>query len=344
MRYKMFGNTGLKVSQLCLGTMTFGTAWGWGSDREESRVIFDSFLEAGGNFIDTANRYTEGESEQYLGEFIQGQRDALVIASKYTLHNGMNQPNLAGNSRKNMIQSVEKSLKRLRTDYLDILWLHAWDALTPVEEVMRAFDDLVRAGKVMYIGISDTPAWLVSRANTLAELRGWTSFAGLQVEYSLIERTPERDLMPMADAFGMCVTAWSPLASGILTGKYNTEDPDYKRDWAKARVNETKLRISAEVVAIAKEIGHTPAQVAINWVRQQAPLMIPIIGARKLSQLDDNMRCLDFKLEEEHLERLDQVSAISLGFPHEFLADAYVKEGIYANTWDKIDKTGIRRN
>ncbi len=343
MRYKLFGNTGLKVSELCLGTMTFGTAWGWGSDRDHSREIFHTFLDAGGNFIDTANRYTEGESETYLGEYIQGLRDEIVLASKYTLHNGMNKPNLAGNSRKNMVQSVEKSLKRLQTDYLDILWLHAWDSLTPIEEVMRAYDDLVRAGKVLYIGISDTPAWVVSRANTLAELRGWTAFAGLQIEYSLIERTPERELLPMARAFGLTVTPWSPLGAGILTGKFNSANPDNKREWVKDRIDDRKLAIAAEVIAVAQEIEKSPSQVALNWIREQDRDMVPILGARKKEQLLDNLGCLEFTLPEEALRRLDQVSQIKLGFPHDFLADEYVKEGIYSNTWHRIDKPQ-RRN
>lgn len=343
MRYKLFGNTGLKVSELCLGTMTFGTAWGWGSDRAQSRAVFQSYLDAGGNFIDTANRYTEGESETYLGEFIQGLREELVLATKYTLHNGMDRPNLAGNSRKNLVQSVEKSLSRLQTDYLDILWLHCWDSLTPVEEVLRGFDDLVRAGKILYAGISDTPAWIVSRANTLAELRGWTSFAGLQVEYSLIERTPERDLLPMARAFGMTVTPWSPLAGGILTGKYNTQDPDYKRDWVKARVDDHKMGIAAEVRRIAQNCGASPAQTALAWVRAQGPDMVPILGARTPEQLQDNLACLDISLSQEDLASLDRVSRIPLGFPHDFLADDYVKEGIYANTWASIDRP-LRRN
>src|SRR5258708_4363151 len=218
MRFKLLGNSGLRVSELCLGTMTFGEDWGWGSSKEESRQVYDAFIEAGGNFIDTANIYTNGTSERLLGEFIADARARIVLATKYTNSAAVNDANSGGNHRKNMVQALEASLKRLKTDYIDLYWLHIWDSLTPIEETMRAFDDLVRAGKILYAGISDAPAWVVSRANTLAELRGWTPFVGLQIEYSLIERTPERDLLPMARALDIGVTAWSPLAGGVLTG------------------------------------------------------------------------------------------------------------------------------
>ena len=219
MRYKLLGKSGLRVSELCLGTMTFGEDWGWGSPRDESRKVYDAFLEAGGNFIDTANVYTNGTSERFLGEFMSGHRDRVVLATKYSNAAPGNDPNAAGNHRKSMMQSVEASLKRLKTDYIDLYWLHIWDQITPIEEVMRAFDDLVRQGKILYAGVSDMPAWVVAKANTLAELRGWTPFVGLQIEYSLIERTPERELLPMAADLGLGVTAWSPLAGGMLTGK-----------------------------------------------------------------------------------------------------------------------------
>jgi aryl-alcohol dehydrogenase-like predicted oxidoreductase len=224
MQYKLLGKSGLRVSELCLGTMTFGEDWGWGSSKEESQRIYDVFREVGGNFIDTANVYTNGTSEKFLGEFIADQRDTVVLATKYTNGFGDKNPNGSGNQRKNMVQSVEASLKRLNTDYIDVLWLHIWDFMTPAEEVMRAFDDLVRAGKVLYIGVSDAPAWVVSQCNTLAELRGWTQFIGLQIEYSLIQRTPERELLPMARTLDIGVTAWSPLASGWLTGKYTKDN------------------------------------------------------------------------------------------------------------------------
>src|ERR1700733_3753103 len=221
MRYKLLGNSGLRVSELCLGTMTFGEDWGWGSSPEESRKVYDTFLEAGGNFIDTANIYTSGTSERLLGEFMQGQRERIVLATKYTNAAPGTDPNAAGNHRKNMVQAVEASLKRLKTDYIDLYWLHLWDQITPVEEVMRAFDDLIRQGKVLYVGVSDAAAWWIAQANTLAQLRGWSPFVGLQIEYSLIERTVERELIPMAKAMNIGVTAWSPLAGGMLTGKYH---------------------------------------------------------------------------------------------------------------------------
>ena len=202
MRYKLLGKSGLRVSELALGTMTFGEEWGWGASKEECHKMFDAYAHAGGNFIDTANRYTEGTAERIVGELIAADRAHFVLASKYTLKMRNGDPNYCGNHRKNMVQSLEASLKRLHTDYLDMFWVHAWDFLTPVEEVMRGLDDLVRAGKVLYIGISDTPAWVVAQANTLADLRGWTSFIGIQAQYSLIERTPERELLPMARALG----------------------------------------------------------------------------------------------------------------------------------------------
>src|ERR1700722_14945735 len=212
MRYKLLGRSGLRVSELCLGTMTFGEDWGWGSSKEESRKVYDAFLEAGGNFIDTANVYTNGTSEKLLGEFMAGHRDRIVLATKYTNAAPGNDPNAAGNHRKSMMRAVEASLKRLKTDYIDLYWLHLWDQITPVEEVMRAFDDLVRQGKMLYVGVSNAAAGWIAPANPLAQLRGCSPFVGLQIEYSLIERTVERELIPMAKAMNIGVTAWSPLA------------------------------------------------------------------------------------------------------------------------------------
>src|SRR6202522_2151178 len=219
MKHRLLGKSGLRISEASLDTMTFGDEWGWGSPKAESQKVYEAYREAGGNFIDTANFYTGGTSEKFLGEFMQGHRDSVVLATKYSNAAPGNDPNAAGNHRKSMMQAVEASLKRLQTDYIDLYWVHIWDEITPIEEVMRAFDDLVRQGKILYAGVSDMPAWVVARGNTLAELRGWTSFVGLQIEYSLIERTPERDLLPMAADLGLGVTAWSPLAGGILTGK-----------------------------------------------------------------------------------------------------------------------------
>lgn len=337
MLYKLFGKSGLRVSELCLGTMTFGTEWGTGADKEESKKIFDAFVEKGGNFIDTANRYTEGTSEKWLGEFIASQRDYFVLATKYTLYDNRKDPNASGNHRKNMRRSVEESLKRLQTDYIDLLWLHMWDFTTSVEEVMRSLDDLVSAGKVHYIGISDTPAWVVSQANTLATLRGWEAFVGLQIEYSLIQRTPERDLIPMAKHFGLAITPWSPLGAGMLTGKYNdTIDKDGRLTENSRKINEKNRQIARKVTEIAQKLGHTPAQVALNWLRSQDEQIIPILGARKLSQIEDCLGCLHFELPNEMLQELNEISAIELGFPHDFLAYPTVQEVLFGDNAKKI--------
>jgi aryl-alcohol dehydrogenase-like predicted oxidoreductase len=248
--------------------------------------------------------------------------------------------NAVGNHRKNMVQAVEASLKRLNLDYIDLLWLHAWDFTTPVEEVMRSFDDLVHQGKILYIGISDAPVWIIAQANTIAQFRGWTPFIGLQIEYSLVERTPERDLLPMANAFDIGVTAWSPLGAGILTGKYNQPEPADGRlsnPNTSRPVTEKQLAIAQAAVDIAKEIGKTPAQVALNWLQQQPASVIPIIGSRKLSQLQDNMDCLTFQLTPEQMQRLNDVSAIELGFPHDFLKGDTVQNFAFAGTISQID-------
>ena len=340
MRYKLLGRSGLRVSELCLGTMTFGEDWGWGASKDESRRIFDTFAEAGGNFLDTANKYTEGSSERMVGEFVGAERERFVVATKYSLNTRAGDPNGGGNHRKNMVQAVEASLKRFNTDYIDLYWLHVWDAMTPVEEVMRALDDLVRAGKVLYVGISDTPAWRVSQANTLADLRGWTPFVALQIEYSLIERTPERDLIPMARAFGLTVTPWSPLGQGILSGKYNTKDGAGERrlEDNHHRLSERNLNIAQNVVDVAAETGRSPSQVALAWLRAQGPDMIPILGARKLSQFQDNLACVDVTLTEEQLSWLNESSAIALGFPHDFLSSPGVRDFAHGGTYDLIDR------
>ena len=338
MRYKLFGRSGLRVSELALGTMTFGEEWGWGSTKEESKKVFDAYANAGGNFIDTANRYTEGTSEEYVGDFISGDRDHFVVATKYTLFTRRDDPNFSGNHRKNMMRSVEESLKRLKTDHIDLYWLHAWDYTTPVDEVMRGLDDLIQSGKVLYIGISDTPAWIISQANTLAELRGWNRFTGLQVQYSLVERAIERELLPMARAFDMAVTPWAVLGSGVLTGKFNKkENTEGTRVEMSGGPDEQKLKIAEKVIEVADEIGVTPSQVAISWVLSQKGIMIPILGARTEKQLEDNLKSLDVKLTKEQLTKLDEASKIELGFPHDFLEGDIVKDIIFGGTQDKID-------
>jgi len=330
--YRLLGSSGLRVSPLALGTMTFGTDWGWGADRDEARRIFDAYVDRGGNFIDSANRYTEGTSERFVGEFAEGRRDRLVIATKYSVPTRDGDPNSGGNHRRSMVRSVEDSLRRLRTDYIDLLYLHVWDGTTPVEEILRAMDDLVRSGKVVYVGISDTPAWQVARMRAIADLRGWAPLIALQVEYSLIERTVERELIPMARELGLGVIPWSPLASGVLTGKYgradvNGSDPSAepggtRREIALASgaLTERGLRIAGAVSAVAAEIGVTPSRVALAWTLLNPAVTAPIVGARTLAQLEDNLGALEVELPAEQRARLEEASAIELGFPHDFVA------------------------
>ena len=342
LRYRLLGNSGLRVSEAALGTMTFGEDWGWGSSKDEARKVYDAFREAGGNFIDTANLYTNGTSESLLGEFMQGHRQSVVLATKYTNANPGTDPNAAGNHRKSMMQAVEGSLKRLRTDYIDLYWVHIWDQLTPVEEVMRGLDDLVRQGKVLYVGISDTPAWWIAQANTLAYLRGWSPFVGLQIEYSLIERTVERELVPMAKAFGLGVTAWSPLSGGVLTGKYHgtasSEPGRMNSDMMKQFLPEEQRtgRIVATVKKIALEIGCSMAQVALAWLRTRPVPVIPILGARKLSQLQDNLASFDLTLNEDQIKTLDESSRIDLGFPYELYSKEFPRAIAYGGLRDRI--------
>lgn len=333
MRYALLGKSGLRVSELCLGTMTFGEDWGWGAPREECQRVFDAFAEAGGNFIDTANNYTNGSSEMLVGEFTRAERDHFVIATKYTLSEHATDPNFGGNHRKNMRRSVEGSLRRLGTDYIDLLWLHMWDGMTPIDEVMRALDDLVRAGKVLYVGISDTPAWVVAQANTLADLRGWSRFVAYQGEYSLASRAPERDILPMAQAMEMSFLPWGILEGGQLTGKYNAPSDEAKRS---RDANEGIKQLASVLMEVAKETGHTPSQIAINWVRQKPYKIIPILGARTEKQLRDNLGCLEFELSEEQVERLNLASPIDFGFPHSFLASDHVRGLIFGKTFAQI--------
>jgi aryl-alcohol dehydrogenase-like predicted oxidoreductase len=336
MKYKLLGRSGLRVSELSLGTMTFGTEWGWGCDFETSKQVFEAYANAGGNFLDTANRYTEGTSEKFVGEFIKADRDHFVVATKYTLFDRKGDPNYAGNHRKNMMRSVHESLKRMETDYIDLFWVHMWDATTPVDEVMRGLDDLVSSGKVHYIGISDTPAWIVSQANTLADLRGWSPFVALQIEYSLIQRAPERDLLPMAKALDLAVTPWGAIAGGALSGKYLKNETGRVPEHS-IRRNDRSNTIAEAVVKVAEKLGITPTQVAINWVRQKNQVMIPIIGARKLEQIQDSLKCLDFTLPEDALAELNEVSKIELGFPHDFLASDGVKDVAFGGTFNQIE-------
>ncbi|MGH7576724.1 MAG: aldo/keto reductase [Longimicrobiales bacterium] len=341
--YRLLGRSGLRVSPLCLGAMTFGSDWGWGAGADESRRIFDAYVDRGGNFIDTANQYTNGTSEQLLGEFAEGKRERLVIATKYTLTTRAGDPNSGGNHRKSMVRSVEQSLTRLKTDRIDLLYLHAWDDTTPVEEILRGMDDLVRSGKVLYVGISDTPAWQVARMQAIADLRGWSPLIALQIEYNLIERTVERDLIPMARELGLGVIPWSPLASGVLTGKYSRADlpsGDASADPAGTRKNvaasnasltERGLAIAEAVGDVAREVGKSPAQVALAWTLLNPAVVSPIVGARTAAQLEENLHALDVSLSDEQRAHLDAVSAIELGFPHDFLKRPMVRQVMFGD-------------
>ncbi len=319
MKYRLFGNSGLRVSELALGAMTFGTE-DWGADQVESRRVYDGFREAGGNFIDTANIYSGGRSERFLGEFMAEERERIVLATKFTGATRRRDVNASGNNRKNMMDAVHASLTRLGTDYIDLYWVHMRDIMTPIEEVMRGLDDLVFQGKVLYVGISDTPAWEVARANTLASLRGWTPFVGLQIRYSLLDRAVERELLPMAREPDLAVTPWDTLGSGVLTGKYNREAATKGRASLRGLVKDRDLTIAGEVIKIAEKIGRTPAQVALAWVRMGEGVVIPLVGAKTRDQLDDNLGCLEFELDPTDKAALDEASHIELGFPHEFLA------------------------
>ncbi|MCL6407116.1 aldo/keto reductase [Dickeya dadantii] len=327
MHYTTFGrNTGLRVSELALGTGNFGTRWGYGSEKEEAKQVFDRYTNAGGNFIDTADAYQFGQSEQMVGEFIAAERDHFVVATKYTLSAmpdaGISQ---TGNSRKNMISSVENSLKRLKTDRIDLLWAHFDDQLTPLEEIVRTFDDLIRAGKIQYAGLSNFPAWRIARADTMAELRGWSRIAGIQVEYSLAQRTAERELLPMAEALGLAATLWSPLGGGLLTGKYRHSSEGRLQGFGGRLVHiERDTTLLDEVIAVSQEQQRQPLHIAIAWLRQKAAhsstSLIPILGSRTLNQLDDTLVALEVTLSDEQMARLDNASAVSLGTPHDQIA------------------------
>ena len=342
MKYKLLGNSGLRVSEASLGTMTFGEDWGWGSAKDEAQNIYETYREAGGNFIDTANVYTNGTSEKFVGEFIRGHRESVVVATKYSNAASGNDPNASGNQRKSMMQALEASLKRLQTDYIDLYWVHIWDGITPVEEVMRGLDDIVRQGKVLYVGISDAPAWWIAQANTLAELRGWTQFTGLQIEYNLMARTVERELTPMAKALNLGVLAWSPLANGVLTGKYHgagqADNGRMNNAAIKAFLPEEQrwAGIISAVKSVAEQVGRSMAQVALAWLLHQTVPVIPIIGARKLSQLQDNLASLDLELTAEQLKSLDGASRIDLGFPQSIYAKEMVRGFRYGGVWDRL--------
>ncbi len=323
--YRLLGRSGLRVSPLTLGAMTFGVAAGtWGSTPEEAQAMVDMYVDQGGNFIDTANFYGQmGGSEEWLAPMIAARRNSLVISTKYSLTMRTGDPNASGNHRKNMVHSVEDSLRRLGTDYIDLYYLHMWDFRTPVDEILRAFDDLVRAGKVLYIGLSDTPAWQASRMQAIAELRGWSQFCALQISYSLTERTVERELFPMAREMGMGVCPWSPLGGGVLSGKYTRADLTAEIDYGSrkgqnvlsGRLSEHALDVADVVAEVAKELGCTSAQVALAWTLLDPAVCSPVLGARTSAQLADNLGALGIALDAEHVARLAAISAAEPVFP-----------------------------
>lgn len=335
--YRQLGRSGLRVSPLALGTATFGNDWGWGAEQDEARRLFDLYVERGGNFIDTAVTYTDGTSERMLGEFARGRRDSLVLATKYSTLRTPHDPNSGGASRKSLFGAVETSLRQLGTDYIDLLYLHVWDPTTPVEEILRGLDDLVQQGKVLYVAISNAPAWQIARMQTVADLRGWSPLVALQLEYNLVERTGERDLIPMAQELGLGTVLWSPLAGGVLTGKYSRQDltagapsgtgESVRKDFnvALGGVTERSLTIVDTVKEIASELGRTPAQIGLAWALRQPGVTAPIIGARTSGQLQENLGALEVDLDASHLARLNEVSAIEPGFPHAMLASDHIR-------------------
>ncbi|GAA4605566.1 aldo/keto reductase [Actinoallomurus liliacearum] len=321
MRYRTLGGSGLRVPELILGAMTFGEQGGVGAPLPECRRMLDLDAEAGGNMIDTAVNYRGGASEEFLGELLRGRRESFVLGTKYSVSRNPADPNAAGNHRKNLRASLETSLRRLRTDHVDVYWVHMWDRDTPIEETMRALDDAVQAGKVLYVGISDAPAWVVARANTLAQWHGWSPFIGLQVPYSLLQRDVERELLPMAEALGIGVTAWSPLGGGVLSGKYTRPDGTAARGRLSAdSLSERDHAVARVVQEVADGLGTTPSQVAIAWVMSRSRAVHPIVGARDVDQLRDNLAAADLVLPPEAVTRLEEATGFTLGFPGDFIA------------------------
>jgi aryl-alcohol dehydrogenase-like predicted oxidoreductase len=335
MRYRLLGGTGLRVSEVALGTMTFGQT-SWGAEKQEARQIFERYASAGGNFIDTADLYGLGESERWVAELIRSDRNRFVVSTKYGLTRGTDDPNGSGAHRRSLVAAVNASLDRLKVDHIDVYWVHAWDPYTPMSEVMRALDDLVRAGKILYLGISDTPAWVVARANAIADLRGWTPFAAYQGRYSLIDRDVEREVLPMARGLDLSFVAWGVLANGLLSGKYARGAGSGGRLDIVGQAGKEDRR-SAEIVQavgdIAAQLSVTPSQVAVRWVLEQAGV-IPLIGARTLAQYDDNIAALKLTLAEEHRARLSEAAAIDLGFPHSFVEQG--REQLFGPAWARV--------
>ena len=338
--YRLLGRSGLRVSPLSLGTMTFGSDWGWGADSDEARRIFDLYIDHGGNFIDTAVNYTNGASERFLGAFIGDKRERVVLATKFTMARDPGNPNSGGNHRLNMVRSVEQSLRQLGTDRIDLFYVHAWDMTARPDEVMRALDDLVRSGKILYPGICNAPAWRIAEMQTLADMRGWSPFVALQIEYSLVERTVEHELMPMAAAMGLGVLPWSPLGGGVLAGKYTRADVEDSREAAvsasrkgviasSGHLTERSIEIAQEVRAVAEEIGSTPSQIALAWTLANPTVVSPVMGARTLAQAQENLGALDVVLSPEQLDRLNRVSEPDPIFPARFVKRPLVEQLIF---------------
>jgi aryl-alcohol dehydrogenase-like predicted oxidoreductase len=337
---RLLGRSGLRVSDVALGVGTFGQTANWGADRRESERIFDAYLEAGGRFFDTANTYADGRSEEILGELARTRREELVIGTKFTAITRPGDPNAWGSHRKNLRQALDASLRRLGTEYVDILWLHAWDLITPLDEIMRALDDEVRSGRVLYIGVSNTPAWAIARANTLAELRGWTTFVGLQTEYNLMTRSSELELFPMSRSLGLGILCWSPLGGGVLAGGYGAANRMTGRRFARSKVPERRLRIAAEVARIASELGYPPAAVALSWLRKRPNPVIPILGARTEQQLRENLERLDVEIGLEQMRALDELSTPPPIMPAEFMETEDAIEFFDAGARQLVDCDG----
>lgn len=338
-QYHLLGPSGLRVSPLCLGTATFGHEWGIGSDEETCGKIFRRYLDAGGNFVDTANCYNEGTSEIWLGRMIADCRDRVVLATKGTFNIHQGNPNTGGNHRRSLTGNVEESLRRMKTDYIDLFWCHVWDRHTPLGETMRVLDDLVNSGKIRYVGVSNWPAWSVASGNTLAEFRSWTPFIAHQVHYNLCERNIEHEIVPQALAFGMGICPWAPLEGGLLTGKHNPINTsqrgncDSKRsEGVRKQLNERTRKISEEVQHIARETGRTPSQVALNWLMKKPGVVSPVIGARTLNQLQDNLKSLEFSLDENEMERLESVSRGEPIYPNSFIFTEGTQDLLSGNT------------
>jgi aryl-alcohol dehydrogenase-like predicted oxidoreductase len=343
MRYRPLGASGLRVSQLFLGAMTFADGFAHGAGRGEAQRIVDAYAEAGGNVIDTAVNYRDGASEEIVGEVLAGRRDRFVLCTKYGVSRDRANPNAAGAHRKNLRLSLETSLRRLRTDYIDVLYLHLWDRLTPVEETMRALDDAVASGKVLHLGLSDTPAWVAAQAATLAHCRGLSPPAVLQARYSLLSRDAERDLIPAAEALGMSVAAWSPLGGGVLSGKYSL--PGGTSDGTRLPADSVAERdhvIARAVRVVADELGVSASQVALAWTMTRSRTVHPILGVRRLDQLLDNLQALTVQLHTDSVAQLEAATCFEIGFPHDFIADMHAF--VFGEAAEQVDQpNGGRR-